>query len=334
MKTWCYPVFVLFVLLGCKDGKEAKATTAIVKTSPAWEQVMAKGQSQPIARHEAAFVRVQDTFYLLGGRGIRPVSKYDTTTQSWSTGTEPPLELHHFQPVVYNNNIYIIGAMTGGWPNETPTTHVYIYDPSSNSWSKGDEIPEARRRGAAGVVLYEGKFYVICGIKNGHIGDHKNWLDRYDPVTGEWETLTDAPRTRDHFQAIAIDGKIYAAAGRNTGSTDDPFGGTVSEVDVYDIQTNQWNTLPNPLPTERAGNMAILFNGELWITGGESSTQEKAHADVEVLDLKTNKWREAPAMLEGRHGTGLLEFGGALYVASGCGNRGGEPELTTMEKLE
>lgn len=339
-------VACLVIFINCKE--ESNTETAMTdletesETEPEseneevtlqWLSVMSKDDSNPVQRHEAAFARVGDKFYLLGGRAIRAVSIFDTQTESWSTGAEPPIELHHFQPLVIDSKIFIIGALTGGWPNETPTSHIYIYDPVTDTWSEGDEIPEERRRGSTGNVLHNGKVYVACGIKNGHIGDHKNWLDQYDPATGEWETLADAPRARDHFQAVLVNGKIVAPAGRNTGIIpDESFGGTIAEVDVYDIASNTWGTLPNDIPTQRAGNAATLFEGNVLVVGGESMTQEKAHAEVEALNLTTNEWKVLPSLIEGRHGTGLVEYQGALYIASGCGNRGGTPELFTMEK--
>jgi len=339
-------VAVIVVFMNCKeetkepnpfpDSETNGDTETETEEEPSrlqWSSVVSTDGSRPVQRHEAAFVRVGEKFYLLGGRDIRPVSIYDTQTGSWSEGTEPPIEMHHFQPVVYDNKIYCIAAMTGGWPNETPTTHVYIYDPATDTWSQGDEIPQERRRGSTGNVLHNGKIYIACGIKNGHIGDHKTWMDIYNPATGEWEVLADAPRARDHFQAVLVDGKIVAPAGRNTGIVpDEAFGGTIAEIDVYDIASNTWETLPNNLPTKRAGNAAILYDNEVLVVGGESTIQEKAHSEVEALNLNTNEWRTLPALIEGRHGSGLLEYEGAIYIASGCGNRGGSPELFTMEK--
>jgi len=326
----------LFVITNCKNAKkETKIETKVEsqKKHSVWQAVLSADESKLVPRHEAAFVRVGQEFYLLGGRNIRPVSIYNTQTGVWTKGSAPPIEMHHFQPVVYNNKIYCISAMTGGWPNETPTTHVYIYDPTTDTWSKGDKIPKERRRGSTGNVLYNDKIYIACGIKNGHVGDHKNWLDRYDPTTGKWEILADAPRARDHFQAVLVDGKIVAPAGRNTGIVpDEAFSGTIAEVDVYDIASNTWATLPNNIPTQRAGNAAINFNGELMVVGGESTTQEKAHSEVEVLNLTNNEWRTLTPLIEGRHGSGLLHFEGEIYIASGCGNRGGNPELFSMEK--
>jgi len=61
-----------------------------------WEKVdLIEGQ-QPTARHEAAFVEVDNDFFLIGGRGKRPVSCFEPWMKSWIDGTEPPIELHHF----------------------------------------------------------------------------------------------------------------------------------------------------------------------------------------------------------------------------------------------
>lgn len=299
----------------------------------AWETVESSDGSVPIARHEAAFVGVGDKFYLLGGRGILPTSIYDTNTETWTEGAKPPIELHHFQPIVYENKIYIIAALTGGYPAETPTERVYIYDPATDSWEEGAEIPEERRRGSTGNVLNGNEVLISCGIKNGHIGDHKNWLDSYNLVTEEWMVLPDAPRARDHFQAVLTDNKVYMLAGRNSNAPENPFSNTIDEVDVYDIETQTWSTLENNLPTERAGNMALLFGSEILVVGGESDTQLAAHSEVEALNIATKTWSLYPSLNRGRHGSGVIEFEGKLYTVSGSGNRGGEPELESMEKF-
>ncbi len=312
---------VLFVVTSCNSTNSVGL----------WKSVVALDKSEPVERHEAAFVGVGKKLVLLGGRGIRPVSIYNTETKNWKNGSKPPIELHHFQPVIYQSKIYIVGALTGGWPNETPVPNIYIYHPNSDKWEVGPEIPSDRRRGAAGVVIYNDKLYLSCGIKNGHIGDHKKWLDSYDFKTGNWEKLADAPRERDHFHAVVAHDKLYLAAGRLTTTGDNNFGNTIGEVDVYDLKSKQWKTLPNNLPTLRAGNTAVLFQNEILVIGGESDSQEMAHDDVEALQLKKETWRKLAPMKEGRHGTSAILFDQKLYLASGCGKRGGEPELKSME---
>lgn len=332
---------IIWIFSGCQDGVKTQTGPGEILQNIAsefidareWQYVESADGSLPVARHEAAFVNVGSIFYLLGGRGIRPVSIYDTQSGTWTKGPEPPIELHHFQPVVVEDRIYILGALTGGWPEETPVGHIYIYDTATDTWNKGDPIPTERRRGSTGNVLFGDKIYMLCGIKNGHIGDHKDWADSYNLKTGSWEVLSDAPRTRDHYQAVQANGVIYALAGRNTGSSETPFGGTIGAVDAYHIATDTWKTMPNPIPTERAGTAAIYHNELILVAGGESHEQEKTHSEVEALDPKTGTWQAWPPLNEGRHGTGLVAFGDALHIASGCGNRGGSPELTTMERL-
>ncbi|MEL6925840.1 MAG: kelch repeat-containing protein, partial [Bacteroidota bacterium] len=241
---------------------------------------------------------------------------------------------HHLQPIVYQEKIYVMGALTGKYPGETPIPNIYIYHPAEDRWEKSTAIPTDRQRGAAGVALYKGKMYMACGIRDGHRGDHKKWLDVFDPASAKWETLPDAPRARDHFQAIAAKDQLFLLGGRTTIAADNPFKNTITEVDVYNFKTGQWKTLEQGLPTQRAGNYASLVGNEILVMGGESFFQEASHAETEAINVSTLQWRSLAPMLQGRHGTGAVLHQGKIYVASGSGNRGGGPELITLEYFE
>lgn len=300
-----------------------------------WMRMTSSDGSEPVQRHEAAFVRIGKRFYLLGGRGIRPVSIFDTKTETWSEGKEPPLEIHHFQPVVYNDKVYIIGALTGKYPGETPIPKIMIYDPAQDAWSEGATIPEHRRRGSTGLSVYKNKIYVACGIKDGHRGDHKKWLDVYDPRTDTWEELPDAPIARDHFQAIRVKNKLYLIGGRRSDAPDNVFSDLEGKVDVFDLKKETWSTLDEELPTKRAGLFLTLVpKKKIVVLGGETGSQQLAHSEMEVLDTKNSTWESWSPMIQGRHGTGAILYKGKIYVASGCGNRGGSPELKTMETFD
>lgn len=295
-----------------------------------WSEVEAADGTSPVERHEAAFVGLGDAFYLLGGRGMKPTSIYNTKTKQWTQGAVPPLEIHHFQPVVYKGEIYVVGAMTGPYPGETPVPDIYIYNPEKDQWRKGPGIPENRRRGGAGAALYKDKIYLSCGIKDGHRGDHKTWLDVFDLKKGQWEVLPDAPRPRDHFHSVIVEDKLYNLGGRTTIAADNPFKNTMTEVDVFDLKTKKWKTLPEGLPTPRAGNFTLVLGDEILVLGGESFFQEPAHSEVEVLNVATHSWHQLPSLPQGRHGTGAVFFDGKIYTASGSGNRGGGPELSDL----
>ncbi len=327
-------ILLVLSIGGCKSTQvEFHSGEKLVFTKP-WKTI--KPQGQPTKRHEAAFIEYKGQLYLLGGRRINPVDKYDPASNSWTELSKPPIQLHHFQAVTYKDAIYIIGAFTDGYPGETSVDRVIKYYPEQDRFEYSHEIPESRRRGAAGAVVYQDKIYLVGGSNNGHIGGFQPWFDEYDPRTGEWRELPDAPRARDHFQAVVIDHQLYAVAGRRTSQgTNQIFNQTVPEVDVFDFVTHTWSTLPITanIPTERAGNMASAWDKKLMVAGGESGSQQLAHNEVELFDPVTRTWQTMPPMVEGRHGSGLAIFGGSVYTASGCAMRGGNPELHSIERL-
>ncbi len=313
----------------------AVALTSNASASESWEFVDTKGALHQ--RHEAAFVEFEGKFYLSGGRKIQPVDILDPLTNTWTHGSPPPVEIHHFQPVLHNGLIYYICAMTGPFPREVGLPYIYTYNPKTDTWAQGDAIPEDRIRGSAGVVLYNDKFYIVSGITNGHIDGWVPWLDEYDPQTGEWRVLPNAPRARDHFQAAVIDDKIYAVAGRNSAqSTGKVFHLTIKEVDVFDLESETWSTLPSPalnIPTPMAGNSVYAYEGLLLVVGGETERKSPAHNEVEVLDTRNNRWMTWPRLARGRHGTGIVRFEDYIYTCSGSGDRGGGPELLSTERF-
>jgi large repetitive protein len=294
-----------------------------------WITLEPSDNSKPEKRHEHAYVQAGDKFYLLGGRGIKPVEVYDPSTRVWTKAARTPVEMHHFQAVEYKGLIYVIGAFTGRYPNETPLEHIYIYDPVADTWMQGPQIPASRRRGSAGVVVHNDKMYVVSGITNGHTSGHVTWVDEFDPATNTWRQLANAPRARDHFHAAVVNGKLYAASGRRS-SFPDTWGPVVGEVDVYDFSANTWTTLAEELPTKRAGAATAVLGNNLIIIGGESMSQTDAHHQTEALDTESNTWSTLANMNTGRHGTQAIVSNRGIYVASGSKVRGNS-EIDSQE---
>ena len=277
------------------------------------------------ARHEASFVQAGNRFYLFGGReNPRTLDTYDYVQDEWTTATSAPIEFNHFQAIEYQGLIWVIGAFRdNGFPNESPAEHIYIYDPANDVWNQGPEIPVDRRRGSAGLVEYEGKFYVVGGNTIGHNGGYVSWFDVYDPQTGSWTALHDAPNARDHFHATVANNKLYAAGGRLSGGAGGTFAPTIAQVDVYDFATGSWSSLPSSgdLPTPRAGTSTVTFQGNVVVIGGEGDGQ--AYKTVEQLDPNTNLWTEIASMNHARHGTQAIVSGNGIFTALGSPRQGG-----------
>lgn len=299
-----------------------------------WLPIEAKGDV--VGRHENGFIEYKNKFYLIGGRGVNPVNVFDPKTDTWETKGKSPMEIHHFQAVVYGNSIYLVGAMTGGYPKELPLDCIWKYYPETDKWVKGAEIPVARRRGGAGAVVYNDKIYIAGGIKFGHTSGTTNMFDSYDLKTGKWETLTDAPHIRDHFPAIVANDKLYCIGGRN-GSVHYPdnfsafFSATIPQVDYFDFKEGKWLTLNEPLPVPTAAGGLVKMDSLLIYMGGEGS-KNQAYNETQCLNINTNKWTQLASMYKGKHGSGAVLYNNEIYIAAGSPNKGGG-NLSSIEKF-
>ncbi len=287
------------------------------------------------ARHEAGFVAHSGNLYLMGGRGIKPVEKYSPDDNTWTTLKPTPIEMHHFTPVSLNGKIYVMGGMTGNYPKELPLSHIYTYDPEADIWEKVFEIPENRRRGGGGVVVHKKKIYFVNGITYGHTSGTCAMFDVYDPSKNTWTVLLDAPTSRDHNGAVVIGNQLIAIGGRNT-SYHEPdnfasfFATPKSSIDYFDFKTKKWATYTASLPVPGAGAGVVQLDGKVYFIGGETG-EDLANNDVYAFDPSTQQWIEKPSLVRGRHGTNATVHNGRIYIAAGCANRGGNPELNSIE---
>ena len=285
-----------------------------------------------LQREEADFVNVNGLFYLIGGRRIQDISIFDPKTSTWTTGAKPPIELHHFQAIVYKDEIYLVGAMTAGYPHEKPVENIYIYNPKQNEWRTGATIPADRRRGSSGVAVYKNKFYIASGILDGHWTGNVTWFDEYDPKADKWTKLPDAPTPRDHAKAAIVGDKLYSIGGTQSDAMNKKgLQKVIAEVDIYDFKTSKWSIADAKLAIPRAGNATVVVGNDVIAIGGESDKQRVAHNEADVYNTKTGQFSSLPPLVQGRHAQGAIYYDKKIYIAGGVGNSGGTPLLTTIE---
>jgi N-acetylneuraminic acid mutarotase len=277
------------------------------------------------ARHECSFVQAGDKFYLFGGReSAQTLDTYDFATNSWTTSASAPIPFNHFQALEHEGLVWVVGAFeTNSFPTEDPADSVYVFDPANDVWMQGPDVPIARRRGSAGLVVYDDKLYVVGGNERGHDGLYVDWFDLFDPETGDWTPLTPAPHARDHFHAAVANDKLYVLGGRLSGGAGGTFAPLVPEVDVYDFATSTWSTLPpaSDLPNPRAAASVAVFEGKILVIGGEGGGQ--AYDIVNALDPVANSWETLEPLNFARHGTQAIVSGDGVYVTAGSPNQGG-----------
>ena len=133
------------------------------------------------------------------------------------------------------------------------------------------------------------------------------------------------PTPRNHYTAQAIDGKIYAANGR-TGSVFVTNASITDLVDRYDPATDTWINYSRAI-TDRGDTSGAVYNGRLYIAGGEyqDNVRKMAFWEVESFDPASNTWDVLPHMNVSRHGFAAAFVGNRFHVVGGSFQSDGMP---------
>lgn len=219
-----------------------------------------------------------------------------------------------------NGKFYVFG---GNGPTAGTTTE--IYDPATDTWSYGANMPT--RRESPNVAVVDGKLYLIGGtdpaISNGDY--HKGQLtsvEMYDPATNTWTTKASLNFKRDVAGVGVVNGKIYSIGGMY-GELDLPEPENLDTVEMYDPNVDKWTVMPSRMPTAMRAMAYTTIGSKVYLFGGCAgrSAAPCTRTDVMVYDTTTDTWATIDSPLPvGRHFSGqgavtvglkALVFGGA-----------------------
>jgi hypothetical protein len=170
---------------------------------------------------------------------------------------------------------------------------------------------------------------IVLGVTEGHNGGFVPWFDALDVERGTWRQLPDAPRPRDHFQA-AIVGNRLGGGGRAA-----HLGQDEGDVNAHDPRGGRLRSRQRQVddPARADGPLAHAARDHVHVLGGESGAPQAAHAEVQALHAPTGLFHDLAPLGRGRHGIQAVVVGSRVWIAAGSGNRGGRPELDSLEAL-
>jgi len=229
-----------------------------------------------------------------------------------------PTSLHSAS--VVDGKIYVIGGTDTIYrvANDYFST-VWMYDPTTDTWTQKADMSRGRGRMASSVV--DGKIYAIGGSPRGD--SDTATVEMYDPATDIWTRKTDMPRARCFLSACVVDGKIYVIGGKTY-----PSEKMVPTVEEYDPATDTW-TRKADMPVPRGQHSASVVDGKIYVIGGVTGTFGPVVSTVEVYDPATDTWTRKTDMPTARFFISTSVVNGRIYTIGG-GNAWG-PSLSTME---
>ncbi len=321
-------VLVLFLgilLLGTLDAQQAAGKPA------SW--IPATPIPNPMLSHLVKCVDDHDHFYLVGGAyGPGNLSnsflRYTISNGSWESWPELPDYREGVMAACYQGKIYAAGGyhMVGGASIVTNT--LFIYDTTAGelgAWTTGTPMPDVLDFGGMGA--WDGKLYVMGGVRSHQNFVVVNRVDVYDIASGVW-TLgggADMPFAASHFGFGAQAGPyVYVVGGIG-----DPYTTHVNQTQRYDMATNTWDLGPE-FTSARANHTVAVTGTHLYAISGdlEGGGDYEPVGLVERLDLSTwpsGEWVDVQdpvptPVIQGASTCSEILSGGEIWAVGGSTN--------------
>ncbi|MGH8914719.1 MAG: Kelch repeat-containing protein [Acidimicrobiia bacterium] len=291
-------VVLLLAAAACTGAKVESTTTT--SASSGWVEVA----PMTIARSEHPAVALGGDVVVLGGLVETGLGRYQVTAaaeaytpedDTWRDLADLPQPRHHAMAAVIDEHLYVFGGYTDD--NAPAAT---VWELANGQWLERTPLPGPLA--AAAAVVLDGRAYLVGGVPD-------SALYRYDPVADTWEVLPAPQREREHVAAVALDGEIWAIAGRWQGDIWD-------STEIYDPATRAWR--PGPTLNEaRSGFGALVVGDQIVAAGGEVFSPDRALDTVELLDSTTGVWSLIEPLPYGLHGNPLVAIGRDIYLPGG-----------------
>src|SRR6478736_1082372 len=233
-----------------------------------------------------------------GGAGGNPFS--------WTEVKPCPVPRFEASGVVVDDELWVMGGFLSSALDVTK--RIDIYDPRTDSWRLGSELPGAETH--AGVVSLTAHDFVMIGGFQGNVLDRVTTAGvwRWTGASSAWNSLPDLPSPRAAVFAALVGKELHAAGGLAVdGNTD------TGEHDVLSLDgAAAWSTaamLANP--RNHGGGSAS--GGKFYAISGRHGWDEVAGDDpaLDAFDPATNSWTARAPMSKPRS-----EIGSATLTLS------------------
>ncbi|XP_030064772.1 kelch-like protein 23 [Microcaecilia unicolor] len=258
-------------------------------------------------------------------------------------------------------NIYVIGGYY--WH---PLSEVHVWDPLTDTWIQGTEMPDHTRESYSASCLGP-NIYITGGYRTDNIEALDSvWI--YNTETDEWTEGCPMLNARYYHCSVTLAGCVYALGGYRKGAP-------TPEAEFYDPLKKEWVHITNMI--KGVGNATACVLGDvIYVTGGHygyrgSCTYEKVQSyrsdisewttvttsphpeyglcsiplenklylvggqttTTDCYDPEKNEWREMAHTMERRMECGAVAVNGFIYVTGGYSYSKGT-YLQSIEKYD
>ena len=234
----------------------------------------------------------------LGGPGsiTSGVKAYDVSANVWRSKAPYPVRVSGANGAVeINGKIYVSGGFTRRWDEQHGVYRLevlrslYVYDPATDKWSRGRDMPITAAKGVSGA--YQGRLYVATSCYDTMVCGEQfdlGALWRYNPSTDRWVLLSRTPHDPGYGGGGFVGGKLYLVE-------------DLGAMDIYDVATATWSTGPKR-PFRYCTPASTTLQAKLYLVGCRDDFDDSGVWPMLVFDPKVGSWSQAAAPPEAATG--------------------------------
>ena len=228
------------------------------------------------------------------------------TAGRWADLPEAPTPRGEVAAARIGDAVYVVGGFDAAGRSSDVVQRV---DLRTQHWSTLAPMPQALNH--MNAVSFGGRLYVVGGY--GGPGDTSTgavrgfW--RYDPATGQWASMPDAPVARAAAGAAVLGHRLYVVGGRNDVTS------ALSSLAIFDFDSGRW-TLGPSLAHPREHLAAVAADGAIWALGGRALGLG-SFTYVERYTPGASTWQSMPSLPVARSGFEAVTAAGSIVVVGG-----------------
>ena len=192
---------------------------------------------------------------------------------AWRAAASDPLPMLEGQSTVVNNKLYVFGGYGVDHPNFLATTHAYMLDPASNTWTRLADMPEPLTQ--MGVASDGAFIYVAGGYVTNYttgwqtFGTRDVW--RYDIAANTWSRFVSLPQPLAAGALVILGSELHYFDGVS------PRRVTQTDHYVLDLSAPSptW-TASTPVPIGANHVDGVVLNGKIYAIGGQAGADDAA----------------------------------------------------------
>ncbi|XP_067405377.1 kelch-like protein 23 isoform X3 [Emydura macquarii macquarii] len=190
--------------------------------------------------------------------------------------------------------MYVIGGYY--WH---PLSEVHVWEPLTNVWIQGTEMPDHTRE-SYGVTSLGSNIYVTGGYRTDNIEALDTvWI--YNSENDEWTEGCPMLNARYYHCAVTLGGCVYSLGGYRKGAP-------AQEAEFYDPLKTIWVPIANMI--KEYGLCSVALQNKIYLVGGQTAV-------TDCYDPEQNEWRQMAHTMERRMECGAVVMNGCIYVTGG-----------------